>query len=117
VHWSTLWAPVDSAVERPIPQGGQGPLDFPPEQAAMKCLYLVTRSLDSKGTGQTRWAVRQKTALNAFAITFADRMPAGRVPITMKTPFTPLAGQTHKKSTLRSATTICIARPGVLNDK
>jgi putative transposase len=41
----------------------------------MKCLYLVTRSLDPKGAGQTRWAVRWKPALNAFAITFADRMP------------------------------------------
>jgi transposase-like protein len=49
---------------------------FPSEQAAMKCLYLVVRSLDPKGTGQTRWAVRWKPALNAFAITFADRMPA-----------------------------------------
>ena len=49
---------------------------FPTEQAAMKCLYLVTRSLDPKGTGQTRWAVRWKPALNAFAITSADRMPA-----------------------------------------
>ena len=49
---------------------------FPTEQAAMKCLYLVTRSLDPKGTGQTRWAVRWKPALNAFVITFADRMPA-----------------------------------------
>jgi putative transposase len=49
---------------------------FPNEQAAMKTLYLVTRSLDPKGTGQTRWAVRWKPALNAFAITFADRMPA-----------------------------------------
>ena len=49
---------------------------FPTEQSAMKCLYLVTRSLDPKGTGQTRWAVRWKPALNAFAITFADRMPA-----------------------------------------
>jgi hypothetical protein len=44
---------------------------FPTEQAAMKCLYLVTRSLDPKGTCQTRWAVRWKPA-----ITFADRMPA-----------------------------------------
>jgi putative transposase len=49
---------------------------FPTEQSAMKCLYLVTRALDPKGTGQTRWAVRWKPALNAFAITFADRMPA-----------------------------------------
>jgi transposase-like protein len=49
---------------------------FPNQQSAMKCLYLVTRALDPKGTGQTRWAVRWKPALNAFAITFADRMPA-----------------------------------------
>ena len=49
---------------------------FPSTQAAMKTLYLVTRALDPKGTGQTRWAVRWKPALNAFAITFADRMPA-----------------------------------------
>ena len=49
---------------------------FPTEQAALKCLYLVTRSLDPKGTGQQRWTMRRKPALNAFAITFGDRMPA-----------------------------------------
>lgn len=49
---------------------------FPTEQAAMKTLYLVTRSLDPKGTGQARWTMRWKPALNAFAITFKDRMPA-----------------------------------------
>ncbi|WP_435174893.1 IS256 family transposase, partial [Gordonia hongkongensis] len=49
---------------------------FPNEQSALKTLYLVTRSLDPKGTGQTKWAVRWKPALNAPAITFADRMPA-----------------------------------------
>jgi len=31
---------------------------FPNEQAALKTLYLVTRSLDPKGTGQTKWAIR-----------------------------------------------------------
>jgi putative transposase len=31
---------------------------FPTELAALKCLYLVTRSLDPAGTGRTRWAVR-----------------------------------------------------------
>ena len=36
---------------------------------------LVTRSLDPTGTGQKRWTMRWKPALNAFAITFADRMP------------------------------------------
>ena len=49
---------------------------FPTEQAALKCLYLVTRSLDPTGTGRTRWATRWKPALNAFAITFGDRFPA-----------------------------------------
>jgi putative transposase len=49
---------------------------FPSEQAALKCLYLVTRSLDPIGTGRTRWAMRWKPALNAFAVTFADRFPA-----------------------------------------
>ncbi|ARV80794.1 MULTISPECIES: transposase [Mycobacterium] len=48
---------------------------FPSEAAALKCLYMVTRSLDPKGTGQQRWAVRWKPALNAFAVTFANRMP------------------------------------------
>ena len=49
---------------------------FPTEQAALKCLYLVTRSLDPTGTGRTKWAMRWKPALNAFAITFGDRFPA-----------------------------------------
>src|SRR5665648_336 len=49
---------------------------FPTEQAALKCLYLVTRSLDPTGRGQTRWTMRWKPALNAFAITFSDRWPA-----------------------------------------
>ena len=50
---------------------------FPTEQAGrIKCLYLVTRSLDPTGTGRTRWAVRWKPALNAFPITFADRFPS-----------------------------------------
>jgi putative transposase len=49
---------------------------FPTELAALKCLYLVTRSLDPTGTGQARWTMRWKPALNAFAITFGDRFPA-----------------------------------------
>ena len=47
---------------------------FPNEQAALKCLYLVVRSLDPKGTGQERWMNRWKPALNAFAITFEGRL-------------------------------------------
>jgi putative transposase len=49
---------------------------FPNELAALKCLYLVTRSLDPTGTGRARWTMRWKPALNAFAITFSDRFPA-----------------------------------------
>jgi transposase-like protein len=47
---------------------------FPTEQAAMKCLYLVVRSLDPTGKGGNRWMNRWKPALNAFAITFNDRL-------------------------------------------
>ena len=51
---------------------------FPTEQAAMKCLYLVTRSLDPTGRGKARWAMRWKPVLNAFAITFNGRItPTG----------------------------------------
>lgn len=49
---------------------------FPSEQAALKCLYLVTPSLDPTGVGRARWTMRWKPALNAFAITFGDRFPA-----------------------------------------
>jgi putative transposase len=49
---------------------------FPSEQAALKCLYLVTRSLDPTGTGRARWAMRWKPVIDAFAITFGDRWPA-----------------------------------------
>jgi transposase-like protein len=45
---------------------------FPNEAAALKCLYLVTRSLDPTGSGRARWVMRWKPALNAFAITFAE---------------------------------------------
>jgi putative transposase len=49
---------------------------FPTDQAAMKCLYLVTRSLDPTGTGRAGWTMRWKPVLNAFAITFGDLWPA-----------------------------------------
>ena len=48
---------------------------FPTEAAALECLYMVTRSGDRTGKGQARWIMRWKPALNAFAITFADRWP------------------------------------------
>ncbi|MEU8657305.1 IS256 family transposase [Actinoplanes philippinensis] len=49
---------------------------FPTEQAAMKCLYLVTRSLDPTGAGRVRWMIRWKPVIDAFAITFGDRWPS-----------------------------------------
>lgn len=47
---------------------------FPTEQAALKRLYMVVRSLDPTGTGRRRWTRRWKAALNAFAITFEGRI-------------------------------------------
>lgn len=54
---------------------------FPTEQAALKTLYLGTRKLDPKGLGQALWVTRWKPALNAFAVTFADRMPGRGEPL------------------------------------
>ena len=47
---------------------------FPNEQAALKCLYLVIRSLDPTGRGRQRWMNRWKPALNAAAIAFEGRI-------------------------------------------
>jgi len=47
---------------------------FPTDQAALKCLYLALRALDPTGRGRARWITRWKPALNAFAITFEDRI-------------------------------------------
>jgi transposase-like protein len=52
----------------------RAPGHFPIEHAALKCLYLVVRSLDSTGRGRKRWMNRRKAALNAFAITFEGRI-------------------------------------------
>ena len=55
-------------------------------------MYLTVRSLDPTGKGRIRWSARWKPALNAFAITFADRWPSeGNT--TMKTPVTHLTRQ------------------------
>ena len=47
---------------------------FPNEAAAIKCLYLVTRSLDPTDSKSARWAMRRKPTLNTFTITFAGRL-------------------------------------------
>ena len=59
---------------RPLPDQPPRNFQFHP----LRCLYPVTRSLDPTGTGRTRWAMRWKPAINAFAITFGDRFPAAK---------------------------------------
>jgi putative transposase len=51
---------------------------FPTEQAALKCLYLTTMSLDPTGAGRRRWTNRWKPALNAFEVAFEGRLSTGR---------------------------------------
>ena|ERR1022692_262730 len=51
---------------------------FLTEQAALKCMYLAIMSLDPTGRGRQRWTNRWKAALDAFDITFAGRLSAGR---------------------------------------
>src|SRR5215213_9783188 len=53
---------------------------FPTEQAAMKCLYLVTRSLGPKGSGQTRWAVRWLSRPEARCRHYCRSVSSGRSP-------------------------------------
>ena len=69
--------PSSPRCRRAVTAGGH----FPTEQAALKTLYLVTRGLDPKGTGQARWTMPWKPALNAFAVTFADRNAGRREPV------------------------------------
>ncbi|GAB3401986.1 hypothetical protein GCM10027569_07580 [Flindersiella endophytica] len=47
---------------------------FPTEQAALKSLYLITRSPDPTGRDRARRAMRWKPALNPSAITFKGRI-------------------------------------------
>ena len=49
----------------------------------MKCLYLVTRSLDPSGRGNPRWAMKWEPALNAFAITFSGQITPTAVDPTL----------------------------------
>lgn len=47
---------------------------FPTEQAALKCVYLAVMSLGRTGKARQRWSNRWKSALNAFAVAFPDRI-------------------------------------------
>src|ERR671912_3077907 len=65
---------VNSRIRRAVTARGH----FPNEQAALKCVYMAVMSLDPTGTGQRRWSMRWKPALNAFDIAFDGRLSAGR---------------------------------------
>jgi len=65
---------VNARIRRAVKARGH----FPNEAAALKCVYLAIMSLDPTGTGQRRWSIRWKPALNAFDIAFDGRLSAGR---------------------------------------
>ena len=65
---------------------------FPTEQAALKCLYLVTRSLDPKGTGQTKWAPTLETSTQRIRHHLRRQNAGSRR--KLKTPDTPENGHT-----------------------
>ena len=65
---------VNARIRRAVKARGH----FPNEQAALKCVYMAIMSLDPTGTGQRRWSIRWKPALNAFDIAFDGRLSAGR---------------------------------------
>ncbi|WP_229403319.1 IS256 family transposase [Micromonospora okii] len=65
---------VNARIRRAVRARGH----FPNEQAALKCVYLAVMSLDPTGQGRKRWAIRWKSALNAFDMTFDGRLSAGR---------------------------------------
>ncbi|MGW8699805.1 transposase, partial [Streptomyces eurythermus] len=65
---------VNARIRRAVKARGR----FPDEQAALRCVYMATMSLDPTGTGQARWTMRWKTARNAFDITFDGRLSAAR---------------------------------------
>jgi putative transposase len=65
---------VNARIRRAVKARGH----FPNEQAALKCVYMAIMSLDPTGTGQRRWTMRWKPALNAFDIAFDGRLSAGR---------------------------------------
>jgi putative transposase len=53
---------------------------FPNEQAALKCLYLVTRSLDPTGTGRARWTMRWLSRPEARCRHCCRSVSSGRSP-------------------------------------
>src|SRR4051812_42259250 len=62
---------VNARIRRAVRARGH----FPNEQAALKCVYLAVMALDPTGTGQRRWTMRWKPALNAFDLAFEVACP------------------------------------------
>jgi putative transposase len=60
---------------------------FPNEQAALKCLFLTTRSLDPTGSGRARWTTRSKPAKWLMAACFlpaaGEALPAAQDHVDM----------------------------------
>ena len=69
--------PTRSSPSTPATAGPSGPAGTsrPSRPRSRRCTWSPA-GMDPKGTGQARWTMRWKPALNAFAVTFADRMPA-----------------------------------------
>jgi putative transposase len=65
---------VNARIRRAVRARGH----FPNEQAALKCVYLAVMALDPTGTGQRRWTIRWKPALNAFDLAFEGRLTTAR---------------------------------------
>lgn len=64
----------DRVAQRALPTRRPSSRALPNDTAALKCLYLMTRALDPTGRGRARWAMRSKSALNAFAVAFEGRI-------------------------------------------
>ena len=83
---------------------------FPNKQATLKCLYLVTRSLDPTGGGRARWMKKR----NARAERVYDHLPRtvrDNHPLMKTTgPHTPFNGQT-RPTLLASLTSHVRTRP------
>ena len=67
---------VNSRIHRAVKaRGHTSPTSRGPRSSA---LYMAIMSLYPTGTGQRRWSMRWKPALNAFDMAFDGRLSAGR---------------------------------------
>ena len=83
----TRLSPLNARYRRNIRTCGH----FSIEQPAMNTLYLVTRSLESKGTGQIKMGHQVKASTEHVRHHLHRPHARGREPLKMKTPLTPTA--------------------------